>query len=107
MSRDRQRESTGHGGAEGPGGGEPRPPARSGPERVGTCLAPGPGMDTRTLNAARLALLLVLTLGLQGCEVVGAIFRAGFWTAIALVLLIVVMGAWIARTAGRRRPPGS
>ena len=53
----------------------------------------------------RLLPLLLLTLGLGGCEVVGAIFRAGFWTAIILVLLIVVGVGWIARAAGRRNRP--
>jgi hypothetical protein len=52
-----------------------------------------------------LPLLLLLTLGLAGCSVVGGIFKAGFWTAILLVVVIVLAVGWIARTAGRRDPP--
>jgi hypothetical protein len=55
----------------------------------------------------RLLPLLLLTLGLGGCELVGAIFRAGFWTAIILVVLVVLVVGWIARAAGRRGPPGA
>jgi hypothetical protein len=49
---------------------------------------------------------LLLTLGLGGCEIVGAIFRAGFWTAVILIVPILLAVGWIARVAGRRRPTG-
>ena len=52
-----------------------------------------------------LPLLLLLTLGLAGCSVVGGIFKAGFWTAIIVVVLIVLAVGWVARSAGRRGPP--
>lgn len=40
--------------------------------------------------ALRLTLLGVLSLGISGCEIVGGIFRIGFWAGIILVLLVVV-----------------
>jgi hypothetical protein len=37
-----------------------------------------------------LTLLILATLLLGGCEVVGGIFRAGMWTGVILVVLIVI-----------------
>ena len=51
--------------------------------------------------------LLLLTLGLAGCDLVGAVFKAGFWTAVILIVLILLLIGWVARAAGRRGPPGS
>jgi hypothetical protein len=67
-------------------------------DRIGTLLAPREGMK-------RLLPLLLLTLSLGGCEIVGGIFKAGFWTAIVLVVLVIAVAGWIARSAGRGRPP--
>ena len=55
----------------------------------------------------RLLPLLLLTLAIGGCSIVGGIFKAGFWTAILLVVLVVVLVGWVARSAGRRGPPGA
>ena len=38
----------------------------------------------------RLALLLVLAVGTSGCALAGGIFKAGFWSGIIVVALIVV-----------------
>ena len=50
----------------------------------------------------RLALLLVLTLPIAGCGLIGGIFKAGFWTAIVVIVLIVGLIGFVAR--GRRGP---
>ncbi len=42
-------------------------------------------------------LLLLLTLTVTGCEVIGDIFQAGMWTAIILIVLIVLFILWIVR----------
>lgn len=34
---------------------------------------------------------------LTSCEVVGGIFKAGFWTAIILIVLVVVIILWLVR----------
>lgn len=40
---------------------------------------------------------LVLVTTLSSCEVVGGIFKAGFWTAIILIVLVVVLIIWLMR----------
>lgn len=40
---------------------------------------------------SRLALLVFLGVSLAGCEVVGGIFKAGFWVGAIAVILIVVL----------------
>ncbi|MBA2744863.1 MAG: phosphatidate cytidylyltransferase, partial [Flavisolibacter sp.] len=32
---------------------------------------------------------------LSSCEVIGGIFKAGFWTAIILVVIVVVLILWL------------
>lgn len=39
-----------------------------------------------------LAMMLALLLFLPGCDVVVGIFKAGFWTAVILMLLIAGLG---------------
>jgi hypothetical protein len=45
------------------------------------------------------ALALVITL--SSCEVIGGIFKAGFWSAIILVVLVVAVILWLV-SRGRR-----
>lgn len=41
---------------------------------------------------SRIALLVFLGVSLAGCEVIGGIFKAGFWVgAIAVILVVVVL----------------
>jgi hypothetical protein len=47
-------------------------------------------------------LLLAITLG-SGCELVGDIFKAGFWSAFILIGLILVLIIFIANRVGRKR----
>jgi hypothetical protein len=42
-----------------------------------------------------------LAMTLSSCEVVGGIFKAGFWTAIILVVLVIVIILWLVNR-GRR-----
>ncbi|HEX6334509.1 MAG TPA: phosphatidate cytidylyltransferase [Flavisolibacter sp.] len=39
--------------------------------------------------------LLVPVMTLASCEVVGGIFKAGFWTAIILIVLVVGLILWL------------
>jgi hypothetical protein len=40
-------------------------------------------------------LALALTMTLSSCEVIGGIFKAGFWTAIILIVLVVGLILWL------------
>lgn len=42
-------------------------------------------------------LALALATTLSSCEVIGGIFKAGFWTAIILVVFVVVLILWLVR----------
>ena len=44
---------------------------------------------------------LAMAMTLSSCEVVGGIFKAGFWTAIILIVLVIVIILWIINR-GRR-----
>ena len=39
---------------------------------------------------SRIALLVLLGVSLAGCEVVGGIFKAGFWVGAVAVIVVVV-----------------
>jgi hypothetical protein len=43
---------------------------------------------------------LALAMSLSSCQVIGGIFKAGFWTAIILIVLVVVIILWL---VGRSR----
>ncbi len=42
-----------------------------------------------------LALLVLFTLTLSGCELIGDIFKAGVWVGVILVLVVVAIIGWI------------
>lgn len=44
-----------------------------------------------------LILALLATTTLASCEMVGGIFKAGFWTALILIILVVVLIFWLLR----------
>jgi hypothetical protein len=46
-----------------------------------------------------MALAVMITL--SSCEVVGGIFKAGFWSAIIIVVIVVVLILWLVNR-GRR-----
>ena len=51
--------------------------------------------------------LLLLTLSTSGCDLIGDILEFGFWVAVILVLLIVLVIWWIARLVRGRRDGGT
>jgi hypothetical protein len=40
-------------------------------------------------------LLLAMVITLSSCELVGDIFKAGFWTAIILIVVVIAIIIWI------------
>lgn len=45
----------------------------------------------------RTTLLLTVSLFIAGCEVIGGIFRAGFWVGAIIILVIIGIIAWFMR----------
>lgn len=41
------------------------------------------------------ALLAVLMMSLSSCEVVGGIFKAGVWTGLLLVAVVIALVIWL------------
>lgn len=39
--------------------------------------------------------VLALAMTLSSCEVIGGIFKAGFWTAIILIVIVVAIILWL------------
>ena len=46
-------------------------------------------------NASWFALLLLSTMILPGCEIIGDIFKAGVWVGVILVVLVIGLIVWI------------
>ena len=45
--------------------------------------------------AFALALLVISTMTLAGCEVIGDIFEAGVWVGVILVVLVIGLVVWL------------
>lgn len=48
-------------------------------------------------NSSILLAALVLITALSGCEVIGDIFKAGMWTMMIIIVLVIVLIFWIVR----------
>jgi len=48
-----------------------------------------------------LPLIFLALATLQSCEVIGGIFKAGMWTGIIVVVLVVALIIWLISRAGR------
>ena len=49
--------------------------------------------------------VLLLTLPMTGCELIGDLLEFGFWVIIVFIGLIVLIGWLLKRAFGRRTPP--
>ncbi len=49
-------------------------------------------------------LFIFLAMSLSGCEIVGDIFKAGFWMAFVLIAIVLAVVFWIVRKMRRPRP---
>jgi hypothetical protein len=52
-----------------------------------------------TARAVRLLFLLLLSVPLAGCEVIGDIFQAGVWVGVILAALVVFAIVWVVSKA--------
>ncbi|GAA4434953.1 hypothetical protein GCM10023188_26500 [Pontibacter saemangeumensis] len=52
-----------------------------------------------------MSLLVLLTLTLSSCDVIGGIFKAGAYTAIIVIVLVVVLLFWLFRKFRGPRGP--
>ena len=46
-------------------------------------------------NAVIYGSLMMLVVSMSSCEVIGGIFKAGIWTGIIVVVLVVVLIFWL------------
>ena len=56
-------------------------------------------MNNRTLAYAFFACIIFF---LAGCEVIGGIFKTGFWAGILLVVLIIALIVFVISRAGKK-----
>ncbi|WP_191906969.1 hypothetical protein [Adhaeribacter soli] len=49
------------------------------------------------------ALVIILLFTLSGCEAIGNIFKAGMWTAVIGIVLVVLLIMWLLRVIRGRR----
>ena len=42
-----------------------------------------------------LTLVTLLAVTLTGCDVIGGIFKAGMWTAVIIIVLVVLIIGWL------------
>lgn len=57
----------------------------------------------KNIRVYLMTLLILLTVTLSSCEVVGDIFEAGMWTALIIIVIIVLIIVWIFRKFTGRR----
>ncbi len=49
----------------------------------------------RKIGVLQWILLALLSLNLTGCAVVGDVFKAGMWTSIIVIILVIVLVIWL------------
>ncbi|MFD2513095.1 hypothetical protein ACFSRY_04410 [Pontibacter locisalis] len=48
-----------------------------------------------------MAIIILLTFTLSSCELVGDIFEAGMWTALIIIVIVVLLITWLFRKIRR------
>ncbi|MHA6246356.1 hypothetical protein ACXYMU_00340 [Pontibacter sp. CAU 1760] len=51
----------------------------------------------KNIKAYFIPLIVLLSLTLSSCELVGDIFEAGMWTALIIIVIIVLLVTWLFR----------
>ncbi|MEJ8801252.1 hypothetical protein [Pontibacter sp. H249] len=55
----------------------------------------------KNIRVYLMTLLVLLTFTLSSCELVGDIFEAGMWTALIIIVIIVLVITWLFRKLRR------
>jgi len=61
---------------------------------------PEPAMPRRLRRLVRLLLLTAIVLALGACSAVAGIFKAGMWTGVLVIVIVIALIVWL---FGRRR----
>ena len=59
----------------------------------------------KNIRVYLMTLLVLLTLTLSSCELVGDIFEAGMWTAVIIIVIVVLLIGWLLRKLRGPRGP--
>ena len=59
-------------------------------------------MKLKKFNPALMVLLFAFLTIFSGCEVIGGIFKAGVWSGIIIVVLVVVLIIWLFGKMGKK-----
>lgn len=57
--------------------------------------------DMKNLQAYFFAFMLILTMTLSSCDVIGDIFQAGMWTAVIIIVIVIALIMWLLRKIRR------
>ena len=77
--------------------GPPSPRSSSSVQPAARRLQSAPHVEAVVIRTVLLILVLLSTLTLGGCEVVGGIFKAGVYTGVIVIVLILVAVAFLWR----------
>ncbi|MBC3540967.1 hypothetical protein ACFSC6_06870 [Rufibacter sediminis] len=55
----------------------------------------------KNLQAYFFAFMLLITVTLSSCEMIGDIFKAGMWTAVIIIVLVIFLIMWLLRKIRR------
>lgn len=66
----------------------------------GACIIPSYTITYKIMKNLRpylMTLLVLLTFTMSSCDVIGNIFEAGMWTALIVIVLVILLIVWIFR----------
>ena len=59
----------------------------------------------KNIRVYLMTLLVLLTMTLSSCDVIGDIFEAGMWTAVIIIVIVVLLVVWLLRKFRGPRGP--
>ena len=58
-------------------------------------------IEMKNLQAYFFAFMLMITMTLSSCDVIGDIFQAGMWTAVIIIVIVIALVMWLLRKIRR------